>query len=412
MLTRSAWVRVRARLGASLWLAPAGAALLAIALAKALVAIDGEIASDRTAWFLFVGQPDSARELLSTIASSLLSFTAVVFSITILVLQLASSQFSPRVLPTFLADPGTRVAMGVFIGSFVYAMVLLPEIRDELQGQAAFVPALSVFVAFVLVLASVGVFVRHIHHMAHSIRVIHIIGRVGRETRRAFDTLAPAGDEAASERDGDRPARPLGEGRPVVVVANGEAAGVIASVDEEGLLAFTEERDLAVELVRAVGDFVPRGAPLFRVSGPQPPPAAELLSYVVVAEERTSQQDPSFGFRQLVDIADRALSPGINDPTTATQVLHQLHDLLRAIATRRLPSGERLDRAGRLRLVLRRPGWDDYVRLAFEEIREYGGGSLQTVRTLRATITDLLTVAPPHRQPVLHEQLRLLEAKG
>jgi uncharacterized membrane protein len=128
----------------------------------------------------------------------------------------------------------------------------------------------------------------------------------------------------------------------------------------------------------------------------------------VIAGERTPEQDPAFGFRQLVDVAERALSPGINDPTTAVQVLDQIHDLLRALATRRFPSSARLDESGRLRLLLPRPSWSHYVHLAFDEIRHYGRDSIQVPRRIREAIDDLLTVAPLHRKAELQEQLHLL----
>lgn len=154
--------RMMERVKVSLWLAPTIATLAAIILAMGLPIVDRRIAQDRRAWFLFEGGAESARELLSTIASSMISLTALVFSITVLVLQLASGQFSPRVIRTFLQEPATKVAMAVFVGTFVYAFVLLTKVR---AAPAVFVPALSVWFAFVLILASVGVFIHYIDRM-------------------------------------------------------------------------------------------------------------------------------------------------------------------------------------------------------------------------------------------------------
>lgn len=406
---RAVWLRVRSRLSASLWVVPVLAALVAIAAAEVLVRVDRGLSSRSNGWYLFGGEAESARELLSTIASSLMTFTAVVFSITILVLQLASSQFSSRVLRTFLEDWITRASMGVFIGSFVFAMDVLPNIRNESDGGAEFVPALSVFVAFALVLVAVGVFVHYIHHMAHSIRAVQVIGRVAADARATMHAHFPEAEvEAEDDDDSGWSDSRSALGESSTTIHNTNVAGLIAEVDEAALLTFAKERDVVLELVPQVGEFVPRGAVLFRVFGPASVSAEDVTDHVVLASERTPEQDPAFGFRQLVDIAERALSPGINDPTTAVQALDQLHDLLRGMARRRLPAVKRLDEAKRLRLILPRPDWDAYVSLAFDEIRVYGERSLQVRRRLRAAIDDLLSVVPPDRAPVLRRQRALI----
>jgi uncharacterized membrane protein len=400
------WSDYRERLRTSLWPVPGMAALGAVVAAKLLALLDREIAQDTQAWYLFGGQPESARELLSTIASSLLTFTALVFSITILVLQLASSQFSPRVLRTFLQDTFTKSAMGVFIGSFVYALALLPEIRNSGDEGEGFVPALSVFLAFLLTLLSVFVFIRYIHQMAHSIRVVQILRRVGHETRRSIVSLYP--DEVGEDAEADTPERPSAVAQ---VVTHAGRGGVLASIDEQRLLAAVERADACAELLHEPGTFVPEGAPLYRVWNARDPEdvARELAACTSIAAERTPEQDPAFGFRQLVDVAERALSPGVNDPTTAVQALDQLHDLLRALSRRRFPASARLDAKGRLRLILPRPSWDAFVQLAFDEIRFYGRDSLQVKRRLRAALEDLLSIAPPDRRAVLTRQLQLVE---
>jgi uncharacterized membrane protein len=395
---------LREYLRTSLWLVPLAAVLVAIGFARVSLRVDQRIAQHQEAWYLFSGQADSARELLSTIASSLMTFTGVVFSITILVLQIASSQFSPRVLRTFMEDRFTRFSMGMFVGSFTYAMVLLPEVRESTDQHPAFVPSLSIFVAFVLVLLSVGVFVRYIHHMAHSIRAVHVIHRVADETRHSLVRMYP-------EQAGD-PVAPVSVPRepPDQEFPHDQPPGVVMAIEEAELLALACEHDVLIALVPMVGDFLPRGAPLFKVWGKGRLSLEELRGCVVVGEERTPHQDPAFGFRQLVDVAERALSPAINDPTTAVQALDQLHDLLRALATRPFPDPIRVDSSGRLRLILPRPDWEGFVRLGLDEIREYGEGSIQVARRLRALLLDLISVAPEDRRAVLQEQLTLLDA--
>ncbi len=397
---------LRDRLRGALWLVPSAAAVIAVLGAKLLpMAEDRVVEASGGAWYLFGGQADSARELLSTIASAMMTFTGLVFSITILVLQLASSQFSPRVLRTFVEDRSTQLAMATFIGTFVYAMALLPEVRGEDAFGGERVPAFSVFLSFVLVLLSVGVFIRYIHAMAQSVRAVHMIRRVARDASESLGTVYP-------ERVAREPAAPPPgpQGRPSQTVAHdGSLGAVLAAVDEKALLAFAVREGAVIELLPQLGDFVVRGAPLFHVWAPAEVDLDALAGMVLLADERTPRQDPAFGVRQLVDVAERALSPGTNDPTTAVQAIDLIHDLLRTLAPRTFPSEQRVDDEGALRLVLHRPSWDDLVHLAFDEIRHYGRESIQVVRRLRVALRDLKTVCSPERQPVLDAELAAVE---
>lgn len=397
--------QLRERARTSLWLAPGLAAAAAVVVAKVLPRVEGDLHGDRGAWYLFSGQAASARELVSTIASSMMTFTGLVFSITILVLQLASSQFSPRVLRTFLEDGATRWAMAAFIGTFVYAMALLPEIHDAGAAGGERVPALAIFIAFALVLVSVAVFIRYIDAMAHSIRAVHVVHRVARDAAAAIDHLYPEGAGGDPEVAPRLPKMP-----PSQAVHNDGKAGVLAAVDEERLVALACRTDAVIALGPELGDFVVRDGVLFRVWSRSPVDSDELRRCIALAEERTPHQDPAFGLRQLVDVAERALSPGVNDPTTAVQALDQIHDLLRSLANRRFPSECRVDTEGELRVVLPRPGWDALVRLAFDEIRQYGKGSIQVLRRMRAVLVDLRELAPPLRRTVLDIELRELDA--
>lgn len=393
------------RLRTRLWLAPAITAVVAIVGEKALVAFDRSIDPQREAWFLFPGAAQSARELLSTIASSMMTFIGLVFSITILVLQLASSQFSPRVLRTFLEDRGTQLAMGSFVGTFVFSMALLTDVRSETEPGTGFVPALSIYVAFALVLFSVGVFIHYIDHMAQAIRVITIMKRVAAETHRAIRPMYP---EGVLEGVAEPVAAP--EGPPSLIVHHEDRGGVMCAVDEDALMKLACETSSVVAVVPMPGEFVPRGAPLLRIWGRTSSLDRDALRAALsLGDERTPYQDPAFGFRQLVDIAERALSPGVNDPSTAVQALDEIHDLLRTLALRHLPSQQRMSPDGTLRLVLPRPSWEAFVGLALDEIRQYGAGSIQVARRMRVLIEDCLSVAPPERRPCLAEQRRLLD---
>ncbi len=393
----SLWQRLRS----SLQLVPISFVLGAIVLGLLLPWLDVAL-SDTRAWYLYAGEADSARELLSTIASSMLSLAGLVFSITILVLQLASSQFSPRVLRTFMSDRTVQVAMGMFLGSFVYAMVLLPQVRGGDDG-AEFVPALSVIVAFALALLSVVMFVRYIHHMAHAIRAVQVIATVAAETHKALATLYP--DIGLDDPNNVQlPTRAANQR-----IKTGTHAGVVTALNEDALMRLACKHDALIAFSPSMGEFVPRDAPLFQVWGEQVVSEEELHECVVLENERTPHQDVAFGLRQLVDIAERALSPGINDPSTAVQALDYVHDLLRVLAVRKLPVPARFDKEQHFRLYLPCPDWPSYVHLGLDEIRQYGGSSIQVMRRLRLLLQDLLTLAPPPRAPVLIEQLHLLD---
>ena len=402
-----ALVRLLDSLSQNLWLIPGVGVVLAAALSILLKAVDESLASDATGWYLFRGGPEGARSVLDAVASSIMTFTGVVFSVTVLVLQLASRQFSPRVLRTFLGDRSTQLSLAVFVGTFIYSLLTLRSVRGASDGIEAFVPSLSVWFAVVLAVACVATFVYFIHHVSQSIRPVNVLARIGDETRAAIEKLYPEGI-------GDDAGAPLAlppTDEPTLLVLHRGRSGVVIAVAEDQIWDAAEAANVTVALVPMVGDFVAEGSALFRVWGAASKVDAEALSEAIaIGRERTFHQDPAFGFRGLVDIGERALSPGTNDPTTAVQVLDELHDLLRRLATRRFPDPVRTDDSGRVRVILPRPDFDAYVRLSLDEIRHYGEGSIQVARRLRFLVQDLLQVAPPERRSELRHQLHALDA--
>ena len=404
----SRWARAREALGTSFWAVPALCMGAAVGLSVGAETLDARLPSDAQAWYLFRGGPSGARSVLETVAASMMTFTGLVFSVTILVLQQASNQFSPRVLRTFLSDRASQLALGTFVGAFVYALLSLRHVRGTSEDVELRVPSLTVWLAIVLALACVAAFIGYIHHVAQSIRAVRVLRRIGDETRRSLERLYPEG-LGSDEGEGAEAARPAAPAQ--LVVPSPHASGVLVSVDEARLWHCVTHADVTAALLPAAGDFVPQGAPLFEVWGdPGRLDVRALAACVRTGEERTLHQDAAFGLRELVDVAERALSPGINDPTTAVQALDQVHDVLRRLARRRLPSPARLDGVGRVRLWLPRPGWEDFVHLGLDEVRRSGEASLQVARRLRALLQDLLAVAPPSRQGPVRRQLRLLDA--
>jgi uncharacterized membrane protein len=349
----------------------------------------------------------------------MLTFTGLVFTVTMLVLQQASTQHSPRVMRTFLRDRKNQSVLGLFVATFLYTLMVLRQIRGEGGAADEFVPGFSISVAFALLVSSVAAFVFYIDHMANAIRATTILDNIAGETRDAVEKLFPdpVGEPLSEDAWAARP-----EEAPSATVTSSES-GVITAVDAGKLIAAASaltQRDPSgaktppasrfVEMVPMVGDYVTERTPLFRVWGEwNERELRSLRESIRTGPERTVQQDAAFGLRQLIDVALRALSPSMNDPTTAVQSLHRVHEVLRDLVQRELPPTIRRDEAGTARLLLPRPSWDDYVLLAAEEVRLAGRTHVQVMRRLRQMIFSLLEQAPADRQAVLRRQLRLTE---
>ncbi len=378
-----------------LWLVPALFAIGAGIAAIVTVTIDRTLGPEATGPFVFGGGPESARSLLSTIAAAMLSFTGLVFTVTMLVLQLASSQLSPRVTRTFLRDRNNQVVLGIFVATFVYALLVLREVRSEVD--AAFVPSIAVWWAFVLLLASIVAFIYYIDHMAHAMRASTVIASVAGETRAAIERCYP--DPAGSE-----PEVALAVSAVSATVLGPDDPGVLQAIDLPGLTRCAADAGGVIEVLVRVGDAIPGGAPVARHRGGDPVADDAIRGALTFGQERTMDQDPAFGFRQLVDIAARALSPGINDPTTAAQVIDQLHDLLRRLAGRHIPGPQRTDTFGGLCVIVACRTWADHLALACDEIRTYGADSIQVNAGLRRMLDDLDGVVPEDRRAAVRQQ--------
>lgn len=397
--------------GRGLWAASLIATVVALGAALGLIAYG--YADDSGHWWSFSGDPASAQEVLGTIATAVLTFTGLVFSIMIVALQLASSQFSPRVMRTFLRDRSTHVTLAVFVGTFVYTLAVLQSVRERSgSAQLPFVPGEAVTVAMILAVATLLAFVYFVYHIASSIQVVSIIESVASETlatigRRFPPPLGPddaatlAADDLAQMRAtalatlGDVPTVTIGAGR----------SGVLTDVDADELIEAAVHRDVTVEILATWGEYIPSGAPLLRLHGTDDAAFARSLHrHVAIAKERTMSQDVEFGFRQLVDIAARAASPAVDDSTTAVQALERIHDLLRHLAHRPFPDGL-VRRDGHLRLVTRTPSWDGIIQLAFAEIRAYAEDSLAVAGALRRVLEDLLGHVSPDRRVAVYRML-------
>jgi uncharacterized membrane protein len=391
---------LREYLRSSLWFIPLLFAGAAVALAAALTTLDTLLASDLGA---FAGTAEGARSVLSTIAQSMLSFTALVFTVTMLVLQLASNQLSPRVMRTFLRDRANQVVLGLFVATFVYTLVVLRDVRTPVDGQAGFVPGISVTAAFLLLLASVVAFIYYIDHMAHAIRATTVMDSIANETYVVIDGLFP--DPFVEGGDDPEVAAPLDT--TITATVGAGRRGVLVAVDDGAILELASTDDRGVVVVPMIGEHVHQDAPLFLLQGRWDERDQERLQRTVTfAQERTLHQDPGAGVRQLVDIALRALSPGINDPTTAVQALDHIDGILRRLVVRRFPPPVRRDDAGTPRLWIRWPRWESFVRLATEEIGPAAAGQPAVSRRLRAMLLQAAAVAPAERRLVVWAAMR------
>jgi uncharacterized membrane protein len=378
-------------LRSKLWFIPVMCVLAGVVLSLVTLALDRATGFDLIPRWL-TGGPDAALSVLTTIAASMVSLAALVLTITMVVVQLAMGQFSPRIVQTFLKDRPSQLAIGLFVATFAHAMISMREVGFDGEGQ---VPGIAIAVSYVLVLTSIAMLVLYVDHIGRSLRVSALIELVGGDTRELLDKTYP-----------DTIGHPAAD--PAVVAARKSA--VIIGIDHARLVDLATDAGCVIHLAVALGTFVPAGAPLMRIEGTAR--ALDLdaaLGALRFGLERTMDQDVAYGFRMLVDMAERSLSDSpFLDPTTAVQCLDRLHDGLRQLATRQIPDGRHHDRSGQLRLTAPIMSWDDYVHLAFDEIRLAGTPAPQVSRRLHAALEDLLTVAPPARHAVLREQLELL----
>ncbi len=410
---RNYWRTVRE----SLWFLPAVLAVAAIVLAAITLAIDRDlIDGGRSHLLIFSGGGDGARGVLTAIASGIITVTGVVFSITIIALQLASTQFTPRVLRSFMSDRVNQLVLGVFIGTFTYTLLVLRTVISSTDEYEGFVPSLSVTVSVALALVSIGFLIFFIDHAAQSIQASHVIERVHRETRRQVDHLFPTGvgeaGKAAADAPGARADRDRATAPPRPELPNSAPApvavghrGFIQGVDASALMRLASDRDIVVRMEPRLGDYVLPGEALASV-WPAESLDAEIAGRIrqafVLGRERTPVQDVERGIIELVDIALKALSPSINDPTTAMICIDRLADLLVVLGDREPPPRHRYDDDGALRLVLPRPDYDELATLALAQIRHFAAGQPAVIEHLLRMIGRMGALVVPARRAPLH----------
>jgi uncharacterized membrane protein len=364
--------------------------VLAIGLSFLTVHIDQSSNTEiigNLGWTYALG-PSGSRAILSAIAGSMVSVATTAFSITIVALQLASSQFGPRLLRNFMQDTGNQIVLGTFISTFVYSLLVLRTVNGVDKNE--FVPHIAVTFGIILAIASIGVLIYFIHHSASSIQVDHVISKVGSELDDVIDQLFPKqiGRGASKHRNepstNDIPADFNREARPVQATSS----SYVQAIDTDQLMKLATEGNLLLQIQKRPGDFVVKGSSLAMV---YPAEAVrkklpeQINSAFVLGSQRTDQQDIRFSINQLVEIAARALSPGINDPFTAVRCVDQLSAALCHLAQKEVPSAYRYDDEDKLRVIAEPVSFVDAIDAAFNQIRQYGQTSVAvTMRLLEA----------------------------
>ena len=392
-MTWSRRYRVRLYLRTTVWVLPALAILLALALSSVFYRVESALGTPS------VMNPDAARTVLITLASAVFTCIVFLFSTLLLALQLASAQLTPRAIAVVFSDPVAKASSALLAFTFTFVISVVVRMDDT-------VPPLTARIASYLCIASLITFFYLIDHMGKAVRPSLLLRSVGMRGRKIIETVYPCLFDPAQSRDAD--SERTGIGAPDTVVS-ADAAGTVLACDVPGLVTLARRADCVFELVPQIGDFIASGQPLFGVFGKSSPSLAqELRQRVAIGPERTMDQDPIFAFRIIVDIASKALSPAINDPTTAVLAVDQVHHLLREVGERRLEDERTADGSGRVRLIFRTPNWGDFVHLAVTEIRQYGRESLQVTRRLNAMLESLIAILPSERASLLRQELTIL----
>jgi uncharacterized membrane protein len=359
-----------------------------------------------TALFPSHSDPQVAQVILGGIASSIMTVVSIVFAILLMTLTLASMQFSPRIIVSFSKDRVTQWTLGIFLGTFSYCMAALPTARSLPRP---FAPVLTVFGAMLLALACVAWLLFFIHHISQAISVSHIVDRIASETEAIIDDVMPQPRANHTSME-----NALAELNTWDIPVLSEESGYIRFIDTSRLVALAKFNHVKMRTVRRVGQFVPAGTPLllaYKGNRLSPESRSEILGAFDFGPSRTLQQDVEFGVLQIVDIALKAISPAVNDPTTAVTCVDQLSRILIRFASRELPAAVLYDPPGIARVSIPWIDFDGLLKSAFEQIRLYSKSDIAvSLRMLRAlgdiASTDL---EPAFRRSLYQEGRRIVE---
>jgi uncharacterized membrane protein len=336
---------------------------------------------------------DAAIGIYSSVASGMIALTGIVFSLTFVMVQFSATAYSPRLVVWISRDPVISHSLGIFTATFLYALAALAWVD---RSDSDRVPFVGLGVTVILLVLSVIMFISLIQRVS-MLQVTRMLSFTGDQGRQVIEKLYPPLDTPPSPYSPDL----IAPGCVQTLVHHGHPMA-IRTIDIPALMRVATEAACAIEMSVSVGDVVLESTPMLRVfGGTGPIPEEALRSAIELGAERSFDQDPKYAIRLLVDIAVRALSPAVNDPTTAVQALNQIEDLLLRLGRRRLEIGTYRDGTGKPKFLLQYPSWEDFLRLAFDEIRFYGASSVQVMRRMKALITELLSILPEERSQAL-----------
>jgi uncharacterized membrane protein len=390
------------RITVSLWFLPTIFAAAAIGIANLTIWLDARVDAPIRVRPDLVGDPSTAATFAGAIAAATLAFVAVVFATTLVAIQLAASQYSPRTVRIFIRSRVTRVTLGLFLATFVFSLIILVSNRASVASAKQFAPVVSVTTLLALTLATVFGFVGYLNGVVRLMRVQYLLEAIATESRRAIEENFPP---ASAYVDVEPPAPDLSPRR----LRYTGTAGVISATDMYGLAELCRQKECWLELTVGVGEYLAHGTAVALVHGGDLRDR-DVTRFFLVRGERTFVQDPAFGFRQLVDIAIRALSPAVNDPTTGVQAIDRISDLLAITGNRLDPTGLRVDSSGTVRVKRKLRNFDGLLVLSLTEVIRYGADAPQVVRRLRAVLDEFESTLPMERQAAIARQRSLLEA--
>ncbi|WP_025272757.1 DUF2254 domain-containing protein [Haloglycomyces albus] len=351
----------------------------------------------------FIALAGPAETMVNSVSSAMLTFVGVVFSISLVALQMAANSFSQRVLLLYIRSRVTKAALSIFLGTFVYSMIATLQFTNyDKDSPNTTVPVVASGLTVVLVFTSLVLFIVYVNSTIRLLRLSVIIDVVAHESLTTMRFLRRDREEAV-----DRP-RPEFDDSPIELIHTGKS-GALQDMNVGRLVRYARRRDVVIELIPRVGDFLTSGTPVARVYGGTFS-AHRLGKCLTTGTDRSDYQDLGFGLRQLVDIAAKALSPAVNDPTSAVQVIDRVQEIIGHLAVTPIDEVAFCDGDGAVRLLVNHHRWTALVELAFTEIRTYGASSPQVTRRLTAALNDLIRMCPTDRREALHHQLALLRA--
>ncbi len=375
------WLRL-SRWRESFWVVPSALILGAVVVSQLLLWVDRELLPDSAFDFpgpLLLGV-EGSRGLLSAVGGGVLTVAGTSFAITISVIATASSSYGPRLVRNFMADRANQLVLGTFLATFVYSLLVLRSVRSEdvAEGVSAFVPSVSVYVAIALALVSVAALVYFIHHIADSIQISTLVDRVRRELTSAARALYGDGvpEGAVTVPSGQASAPPTGR------TVTADRSGFVVGVAESSLVEAAAAREAVVHLLVEVGTHRIPGEPLAHISVDDEDLASQVRQGLLIHDMRTPQEDIRFAASQVVEIAVRALSPGVNDPYTARNAISELGESMAVVAGCGEPPRGRTDGEGHLRLLLRLPSAVEVADSVFDDLRAHAGTDLTVQRRI------------------------------